>query len=408
MRICLLCYRGNPYCGGQGIYIYYLARELYNQGHEVHVISGPPYPEVAEGVTLHPLESLNLYETGDSLIKSLSRVKNPIDFYEFAAVCLGTFPEPLAFSLRAYRRIREIIKDYRFDIIHDNQCLGYGLLLMKHLKIPVVATIHHPIPIDRDLEISQAETLWEKFRLKRWYAFCFMQGIVSRRMERVITVSQSSVDAIERSLKVPRDRLRMVYNGIDCNLFKNDDSVVKEPHSLILVNSSEQSVKGVPYLLKAMQLLKNGTDVRLKVVGTPSPDGQNLKLVKEYGLQDIVTFTGRVTMEELVRHYVSSEICVVPSIYEGFGLPAAEAMSCQLPVVTTSGGALPEVVGRDGETSIIVPPADPGAIASAVERLLEDQNLRRQMGEAGRKRIEQNFSWEQAARKILEVYQEVL
>ena len=335
-------------------------------------------------------------------------MKNPIDFYEFAAVCLGTFPEPLAFSLRAYRRIREIIKDYRFDIIHDNQCLGYGLLLMKHLKIPVVATIHHPIPIDRDLEISQAETLWEKFLLKRWYAFCFMQGIVSRRMERVITVSQSSVDAIERSLKVPRDRLRMVYNGIDCNLFKNDDSVVKEPHSLILVNSSEQSVKGVPYLLKAMQLLKNGTDVRLKVVGTPSPDGQNLKLVKEYGLQDIVTFTGRVTMEELVRHYVSSEICVVPSIYEGFGLPAAEAMSCQLPVVTTSGGALPEVVGRDGETSIIVPPADPGAIASAVERLLEDQNLRRQMGEAGRKRIEQNFSWEQAARKILEVYQEVL
>ena len=372
------------------------------------MISGPPYPEVAEGIKLYKLNSLNLYESKDSLMRNFSRVHNPIDFYEFMAVCLGTFPEPFTFSLRAYGKIRKLLACHKFDIIHDNQCLGYGLLLMKHLKVPVVATIHHPIPIDRDMELAQARDLWEKFRLKRWYAFCTMQRLVSRRMDRVITVSQSSAEAIERSLKVPQDRLRLVYNGIDANLFKSDDSVLKEPNSLILVNSGEQSIKGVPYLLKALQLLRNGTEVKLTVVGSPTPDGQYLKLVKEYGLGDIVTFTGRVTMEELVKHYLASEICVVPSLYEGFGLPAAEAMSCQLPVITTRAGALPEIVGQDGDTGILVPPADPDALAVAVKRLLGDESLRRKMGEAGRKRVERNFSWEQAAKKTLEVYQEVL
>lgn len=407
MKICLLTYRGNPYCGGQGIYVYYLARALRDLGHEVQVISGPPHPEVAEGIGFHHLKSLNLYESEDSLLTNLRRVRSPIDFYEFAAVCLGTFPEPFTFSLRAYRKIRELLP-YQFDIIHDNQCLGYGLLLMKRLKAPVVATIHHPIPIDRDLALAQSRNLREKFSLQRWYSFCNMQRLVSRRMDRVITVSQSSADAIERSLKVPRSKLRMVYNGVDIDLFKTDGNVYKQPHSLILVNSGEQSIKGVPYLLKALHLLRDRVELKLTVVGAPVPDGQYLKLVEEYGLGDVVTFTGRVTVAELVKHYLASEICVVPSLYEGFGLPAAEAMSCQLPVITTSAGALPEVVGRDGDTGITVPPADADALAAAIQRLLGDRPLQRKMGEAGRKRIERNFTWEQAARQTVAVYQEVI
>ncbi|KAF0119486.1 MAG: group 1 glycosyl transferase [bacterium] len=293
MKICLLSYRGNPYCGGQGIYVYYLARELHNLGHEVHVISGPPYPEVADGVRLHKLKSLNLYESEDSLLKNLSRLRNPLDFYEFMAVCLGTFPEPLTFSLRAYLKLKKLLSYHKFDIIHDNQGLGYGLLLMKCLKIPVVATIHHPIPIDRDLALTQASNLSERFKLKRWYSFCTMQNLVSRRIERVITVSQSSADAIERAHKITRSKLRLVYNGVDIDFFKVNGGVIKEPNSLILVNSGEQSIKGVPYLLKALHLLKDETEVKLTVVGSPTPDGQYLKLVKEYGLGDVITFTGR-------------------------------------------------------------------------------------------------------------------
>jgi len=408
MKICLLSYRGNPYCGGQGIYIYYLARALRDLGHEVQVMSGPPHPEVAEGVELHQLESLNLYESDESLIKDFSRVHNPIDFYELVAVSVGTFPEPLTFSLRAYRKIRELLPYHKFDIIHDNQCLGYGLLLMKRLKVPVVATIHHPIPIDRELELAQASSLREKFKMKRWYSFCGMQSRVARRMDRVITVSQSSAGAIERSHKVPRDKIRVVYNGIDMDLFKRDDGIAKEPNRLILVNSGEQSIKGVSYLMEALHLLRDGIEVKLTVVGSLAPDGQCVKLIKEYGLGDMVAFTGRVTMEELVKHYLASEICVVPSLYEGFGFPAAEAMSCQLPVITTSGGALPEVVGQDGDTGIMVPPADSDALAAAVKRLLGDESLRRKMGEAGRKRVESNFTWEQAAKKTVEAYEEVL
>lgn len=408
MKICLLSYRGNPYCGGQGIYIYYLARALRDLGHEIQVMSGPPHPVVAEGVKPHQLESLNLYESEDSLVRNLSRVRNPIDFYEFMAVCAGTFPEPLTFSLRAYRKIRELLPYHRFDIIHDNQCLGYGLLLMQRLNVPVVATIHHPIPIDRELELAQAGTLREKFKMRRWYSFCGMQSRVARRMDKVITVSESSAGAIEYSHKVPRDKIRVVYNGIDIDLFKRNDGVTKEPNSLILVNSGEQSTKGVPYLLKALHLLRDGIEVRLTVVGSLTPGGQCMKLIKEYGLGDIVSFTGRVTMDELVEHYLASEICVVPSLYEGFGFPAAEAMSCQLPVITTSGGALPEVVGRDGDTGIMVPTADADALAAAVKSLLADEALRRKMGEAGRKRVESNFTWEQAAKETVEAYEEVL
>ncbi|MDY7018544.1 MAG: glycosyltransferase family 4 protein, partial [Chloroflexota bacterium] len=257
MKICLLCYRGNPRCGGQGIYIYYISRELYNLGHEVHVISGPPYPEVVDGVRLHKLNSLNLYESNDSFLANLSRVRNPVDFHEFMAACMGMFPEPLTFSTRAYHKIKQLLPYHKFDIIHDNQGLGYGLLSMKRLNVPVIATIHHPIPIDRELNLAQAKNFKERFKLRRWYSFCTMQRLVSKRIERIITVSQSSAEEIERSFKVPQDRLRVVYNGLDTDIFKSDENTLKEPSSLILVNSGEQPIKGVPYLLRALQLLQD-------------------------------------------------------------------------------------------------------------------------------------------------------
>ncbi len=408
MRICLLSYRGNPYCGGQGIYIYYLSRALRDLGHEVHVMSGPPYPQVADGIQLHRLDSLNLYETEDSVWTILSRLNDPINLYEVMSVGTGTFAEPLTFSLRAYRKIKELLPDTKFDIIHDNQCLGYGLLLLRRLGLPVVATIHHPIPIDRQLAIAQARPFWRKLIVRRWYAFCGMQGRVARRLERIVTVSHSSARSIEQAHGVSLSSIRVVHNGIDTDLFRQSNGLAKQPNSLVHVNSGEQSVKGVPYLLQALRLLRDGTDIRLTVVGNPVPDGQYLKLIRQYGIEDMVSFTGRVTAEELVKQYSSAEVCVVPSLYEGFGLPAAEAMSCSLPVVSTTGGALPEVVGKDGEAGILIPPAQPEALAAAIRRLLADASLRHRMGEAGRKRIEQEFTWERAAQKTVEVYREVM
>jgi len=408
LRICLLSYRGNPYSGGQGIYIYYLSRELRDLGHEVHVISGPPYPELVDGIALHKLESLNLYESTNTFWQDLRRVRNPLRFYEFLMVSLGTFPEPMTFSIRAFNRIRALQHELKFDVIHDNQCLAYGLLLMKLLRIPVVATIHHPIHIDRQIEMAQAKTVREKWRLWRWFSFLGMQRRVSRRLDRVITVSQKSAQDIGRHFGVRKDSLRVVLNGIDVDFFHGDGRIPKEPSSLIMVSSGNGHTKGLPYLLQALLKLRGEAGVRLTVVGNGDPEAEPATLVRRYGLEDAVTFTGKIDRDELARLYASAEIAVVPSLHEGFGFPAAEAMSSRLPIVSTRAGALPEVVGEDGSAGILVPPADADALAAALRRLLADEALRAKMGQAGRKRVVENFGWRQAARQTMAVYEELL
>ena len=420
MKICLLCYRGNKYCGGQGIYLYYLARELVRQGHEVDVMVGPPYADVPLGVREFRLESLNLYDRrhdGRSPLhgKSPYGLLSPFNLFEFGGNKLGMFPEMLTFSLRAYRKIYELLPTHRYDVIHDNQCLAYGLLLMKSLGIPVVATIHHPLPIDTRADLAQESRPWKRFRQLLLYP-PLMQGIVARRLDAVITDSDSSIHEIEQAFRVPRSRMRRAYLGIDTEMFRNVDGHRMAMDSdgsrrwrLIMVGRTSDRKKGILYLLRALRLLKNDrVPVRLSIVDEiEKNDTYAADLVAEYGIGDMVEFTGRLLPEELVRKYSESDIAVTASVYEGFGLPAAEAMACGVPVVATDTGALPEVVGRDG-CCILVPPKDPQALAEAIKRLIGDEQLRRSMAVAGRQRIETLFSWEQAAKQIVEVYKEAI
>ncbi|TET16338.1 MAG: glycosyltransferase family 1 protein, partial [Dehalococcoidia bacterium] len=402
MRICLLTYRGNMNSGGQGVYVCYLAKALHELGHQVHVIAGPPYPSPPDGVKLHKLEALNLYETnGFSMLSSPLRMFTPINLYEAAAVHIGMFPDIFTFSMRAYLRLRDLMSRERFDIIHDNQTLGYGLLLAKSLGVPIVATIHHPISVDMAASLAEVKSWLTRFRRTIFYSFLIMQGVVSRRMDRVVAVSKTSAEDTIRAFKLREDRVRIVHNGVDTGIFRRLDHVEKEPNSLVIVGKTEDKKKGVHLLLKAVQLLKDDVDVKVSVVGKQDPDdGYRRKLVQELGIGDRVTFTGRVGAEELARLYSSAEIAVTASLYEGFGLPAAEAMACGTPVIATRAGALPEIVGEQG-TGILVPPADPPALAAAIKRLLADKQLRQRMGDAARKRIEESFSWEVAARKTL-------
>jgi len=415
MRICLLTYRGNPYSGGQGIYIYYLAREFQRMGHEVEVIAGAPFPEISEGVILHRLRSLSIYHPESSLRTNLPKVRNPVDLYELCATRQGMFVEPLTFSLRAYAKLKELCKQRGFDIIHDNQSLGYGLLLMKRLNIPVIATIHHPLPIDREADLEQANGLRERWRIRKFYSFIRMQASVSRRLERIITVSQSAAKKTEHFFKVPAGKLRVVYNGIDTQIYSINEKASQKRDGLIMVGNTDDRKKGVLYLLKALQLLEKDR-MKLTIVDDaerhstytddvgPLPS-YGLKLVKKLNLDGLVHFTGRLKREELVQHYSAAQIAVVPSLYEGFGLPAAEAMACGTPVIASTGGALPEVVGDAG---MLVPSGRADALAAAIKQLLNDEQAQQRMSEAGRKRVEDKFNWEQAARKTLEVYQEVI
>jgi glycosyltransferase involved in cell wall biosynthesis len=384
-------------------------------GHEVEVIANPPLPEVSEGVILHQLRSSSIYYPGSSFRRNLAKVRNPFDLYELCASRLGIFAEPWAFSFRAYAKLKKLCKQRRFDIIHDNQGLGYGLLLMKRLNIPVIATIHHPLPIDRQADLEQANGLRERWRVKKFYSFIRMQAFVSRRLDRIITVSQSSAKKTEHFFKVPANKLRVVYNGIDTEIYKRDEKASKERDGLIMVGNTDDRKKGVLYLLQALQTLgKDG--IKLTIVDDaerhssyvedvgPLPS-YGFKLVRKLNLDGLVQFTGRLTQEELVKRYSAAKIVVVPSLYEGFGLPAAEAMACGTPVIASAGGALPEVMGDAG---MLVPPGRADALAAAIKQLLNDEEAQRQMSEAGRKRVEEKFNWEQAARKTLEVYQELL
>jgi glycosyltransferase involved in cell wall biosynthesis len=409
LKICLLTYRGNPFCGGQGVYVHYLARELSRLGHKVHVISGPPYPLPMDGVELHEIKSHIFFGYSSSQIlreRSPKELISPLNFYEYASSRIGVFPEIRAFSFRAYHYIRGLMRRERLDIIHDNQCLGYGLLLMKSFGIPLVATIHHPLTIDRRTWFETMASLRQKIRMLLYYPLV-MQGIVARRMDRIVTVSQDASRQIQRDFGVSREKIRVVYNGLDSEAFRPMPDERKVPGRIIFVGNVADRKKGVLYLLEAMARIRGDAHLVLVDGGTPARVSAH-DLVENMGLAEKVMVTGKIDREELVRLYCSSQVAVVPSLYEGFGFPAAEAMACELPVVGTTAGALPEVIGEDGSCGLLVPPRDSEALARALEELISDPERCISMGKAARRRVLQLFSWKRAAEQLVEVYEELL
>jgi glycosyltransferase involved in cell wall biosynthesis len=407
LKIGLLSYRGNPYCGGQGIYLTYLANELIKLGHEVHVIVGPPWPLFLKGATVHQVENFNFFGKKSDFLPPGNPFKifSPLHFYEFGASRLGVFPEIKAFSFRAFFKLLHLARTHRFDILHDNQCLGYGMLLWKLLGVPVVSTLHHPLSIDRATWFEQPSTLKQKVKRVLYYPL-LMQKIVSNHLDRIITVSHDSAREIHQAFGIPPEKIRVVYNGLDSREFAPIPGLAKKPNSLIFVGNSEDRKKGLLYLLQALAYLPESVSLTVVDGGAPQRSFAPM-LVEKYKVGRRVFFTGKIGPGDLVRLYGSAEIAVVPSLYEGFGFPAAEAMSCELPVVSSTAGALPEVVGNDG-AGILVPARDGPALAKAIRRLLEDPELRRQMGQAGRRRVVNLFTWENAARQMVEVYREAI
>ncbi len=404
MRIALLAYRGNPHSGGQGVYVRHLSRALARLGHEVEVFSGQPYPELDGGVPLTRLESLDLYRP-EAPFRRARGFRDPIDVLEFATMCTGGFPEPLTFSLRAWRELRRRRKD--FDVVHDNQCLGYGLLGLQRAGLPVVATIHHPIAIDRRHELAQADRQ-RRIAIRRWYGFVRMQGRVARRLDRVVTVSECAREDILREIRVRPERITVVPNGVDAATFRPLPAVGRVSGRVVTTASADVPLKGLLPLLQAVARVRTRRPVELVVIGRPRKNGAVARAVDRLGLEGSVRFLGGVQEADLVRLYNEAELAVVPSLYEGFSLPAAEAMACALPVVATTAGALPEVVGRDGEAGFLVPPGDPPALAAAIERGLEDAALRARLGERGRARVLERFTWERAAQRTVDAYQEAI
>ncbi|MEI4271500.1 glycosyltransferase family 4 protein [Klenkia sp. LSe6-5] len=412
LRIALLSYRSKPHSGGQGVYVRALSRELRELGHRVEVVSGQPYPELDAEVPLTRLPSLDLYREPDPFRTPHWReFRDWVDVLEYGAMCTAAFPEPLTFSLRAARLLRarrgdpdngfDDGSDSGFDIVHDNQSLGWGLL---RTGLPTVATIHHPVAVDRDLELAHA-SFRRSLTLRRWYAFTGMQARVARRLPAITTVSASSQRDIERLMGVPATRTEVIPVGIDPAVFCPATGPRDADH-VVVTTSADVPLKGLVPLLEAVAKLRTEREVRLTVVGSAKAGGLAATAVERLSLADAVTFTGPLPQADLVALLQRVTVAVVPSLYEGFSLPAIEAMACATPLVTTDAGALPEVVGS--HAAVQVPAGDVDRLAGALALVLDQRGLQQQLGRAGRARVLERFTWRYTAERTAAWYEEVL
>ena len=405
LKICILGYRSNPYSGGQGIYIRYLSTALIEAGHEVDVISGEPYPHLDERVKLIKLPGLNLFESKNhSLALRPRHLLSYTDFFEWFSMLTGGFPEPYTFGRRLKRYFAK--NNPQYDIVHDNQTLCYGVLTLQNKGVPVITTIHHPIT--SDLEIALESTTNWKLRLliRRWHSFLNMQKKVVPQLNHIVTVSQVSKQDIASAFNIEPESISVVHNGIDTAMFRPLPEVQKKPFRIMATASADAPLKGLDYLIKAMALLiPKHPELELLVLGKLKEDGDTRKLIRKLNLDKHLKFVSGIETQELVQYYAEASIAIVPSIYEGFGLPAGEAMACGLPVVSTDGGALPEVVGDCG---VIIPIRDEKAIADAIEELLANPQKRRELGLKARSRIVELFSWQVAAKEMTSLYNAIL
>ncbi|HEV3226963.1 MAG TPA: glycosyltransferase family 4 protein [Acidimicrobiales bacterium] len=406
LRIAFMAYRGKPHVGGQGVYTRHLTKALVDLGHTVEVLGGQPFPVLDDRVPLVELPSLDIYNDHFPMrMPGIWELKHWPDFVEVTAFSAGTFPEPLAFSLRAWDHLRK--RKGEFDLVHDNQSLGYGLLAIQR-DVPVLGTIHHPITVDRRLELEHAQTAYKRLTLRRWYAFTKMQTRVARRLRRIITVSESSRTDIVKDHGVDPSVMHVVPVGVDPDLFRPIPGVSRIPGRLITTASADVTMKGLRYLLEAVAKLRTERDITLTVVGRPKEGGRSAETIERLGLTDVVSFVSGVSDERIYEMYSESELAIVPSLYEGFSLPAIEAMSCGIPLLSTTGGALPEVVGCDNETAFLVAPGDSEGLAARIRTALDDPELRAKVGAQGRQRVIDNWSWKHTALKTLEQYRALL
>jgi glycosyltransferase involved in cell wall biosynthesis len=408
VRIALLTYRGNMYCGGQGIYAAYLAREWQRAGHDVHVIAGPPLPRLEPGIPLHVVPNANVFGVAHPDWARRTHpfeLLSPLTLWELGVSRIGVFPEMQTFGLRLLMRWKRLQQRHRFDVVFDNQCLSWGLLGIRK-TVPVVSVIHHPLHIDREADYAIDPKLVKKIKRTLYFPL-WMQQQVAPRLDRIVTVSEASRAEIFRYFGIPEKDVPVVYNGTDTELFRPVAGVPVEA-DLLFVGRTEDRKKGVGTLLEALALLP--PHVTLKIVDGRIPDdGLVMRAIRRHRLHGRVILERRMLeVAELVRQYSTARAAVVPSFFEGFGFPASEAMACGLPVIANAAGALPEVVGTDGVAGRLVPPRDARALAAAIADVLAEPDRALRMGRAARARVERTFQWRDAAAGLVQVFEDTL
>ena len=404
MKIGLLSYRSHPYSGGQGIYVKHLSKALSDIGHDVSVLSGTPYPELDNSVELIEIPSLGLFETEDRMKAfSLDLLLNPLNLYEWLTVMSGGFPEPYTYGKRVLKYLKENNRD--FDIILDNQSLCDSLLEIQKIY-PLAVTIHHPITKDLKLEIENASNWKEKLSSLRWHNFLPMQKKVAPKLNKIICVSRPSKKDIVEEFLVDPEKIEVILNGIDIRKFIPNPSTLHIENKIITTASADIPLKGLKYLILALpNIIKVFPKTSLTVIGRSPSDSKLRKLITDLSLEDKIAFRSGITEEEIVNLYHSSEIAVIPSLYEGFGFGAGEAMACGIPLISTHSGGLEEVVG---DSAVKILPASTEEIESAVIKLFSSPDRKTELSKMGRERMEKMFDWHIAAKSYENAFKEVI
>jgi glycosyltransferase involved in cell wall biosynthesis len=405
LRVALLSYRSKPHCGGQGVYVRHLSRELVALGHQVEVFSGQPYPVLDPGVLLTKVPSLDLYREPDPFrTPRPGELRDRIDLLEVATMWTAGFPEPRTFGMRVARLLGDRLDD--FDVVHDNQTLAYGTLEIERAGLPLVTTIHHPITFDRTVDLAAATTLRRRLTLRRWYGFLRMQRKVARQLGVVLCPSESSARDVVTEFGLDPARIQVVPLGVD-SVFR-PPTAPRVPGRIVAMASADTPLKGIATLLEAFAKLRTERDVELLLISKPKPGGQTERLIDRLSVGDSVRFVNGISDAELADVVGSAEVACVPSLYEGFSLPTVEAMACETPLVVSRAGAIPEVIGLDGECADLVTPGDVGELAAALEGLLDDPARRARMGAAGRERALAEYSWRAVAKATAAAYERAI
>ena len=404
MKIGLLSYRSHPYSGGQGIYIKHLSKALSYLGHEVSVLSGQPYPELDDSIELIKIPSLGMFETEDRMkLFSLRLLFKPLDLYEWLNVMTGGFPEPYTYGKRVYKYLKSNKQD--FDVILDNQSLCGSLLKVQKI-LPLAVTIHHPITKDHKLEMENAANWKEKLSSMRWHNFLPMQKRVAPKLNKIICVSGPSKEDIIKEFLVDDKKIEVILNGIDIDKFVPGSKDLVQVNKIITTASADIPLKGLKYLILALpKILKSFPKTTLTVIGKSPSNSEVSKIIDKLDLNNIISFRSGISEDEIVHLYHSSEIAVIPSLYEGFGFGAGEAMACGVPLISTHSGGLKEVVG---ESAVEIMPSSAEEIEKAVINLFKNREKMKELSKKGRQRMESKFDWKLAASSYESSFKDVI
>jgi len=396
-----LSYRSAPFGGGQGIYVYELSKALNSIGHNVDVISGPPYPELIADIELVKLPGLNLFSTFKfrERLKIFFHTKNKSldDWYEFSSTLMGGFPELKTFGNRA----KIFLSDKNYDAVIDNQSISFGMIDIQKSK-PLIEIMHHPISKDYFYDLKFARGLVQRISKMRWFSFLKMQKKVAKQIKVVVTPSLNSKQDIHNDFKVPMQNIQVIPNGIDFNTFCALPNIVPRVNGVITTASADVPLKGLDFSLHAIARLKSEyPDIKLTVIGSPRAEGHTERLIKRLKLEEQVSFKTNLTKEEITHEYAKSSVAVVSSLYEGFGFPVGEAMACATPLVATNVASIPEITGSFAQ---LIPAEDAEAIYQGIKNIFQSPQKYKIQAELGRQHIIENFNWT----KIGHAYEELL